>query len=55
LVGKALARVAAHEIAHFQFQEHGHHSQGLLRDSFPAWQLADEDSLPFHLAMVARR
>jgi hypothetical protein len=34
LVGRALARVAAHELAHFQLQKAGHDETGLLREGF---------------------
>jgi len=50
LVGRALARVAAHEIGHYVLQEPEHHASGLMRESFADWQLAGEDSGPFRLA-----
>jgi hypothetical protein len=47
VVGRALARVAAHEVAHFLDQEQQHADAGLLRARFSGAQLAGEDSYPF--------
>jgi len=49
-VGRTLARVAAHEFGHYVLQEPAHHASGLMREGFPEWQLAGEDSRPFRLA-----
>ncbi|RPI18507.1 MAG: hypothetical protein EHM65_02175 [Acidobacteriales bacterium] len=48
-VGRALARVAAHEAAHYFLQQHGHDRDGLLRERFPEWQLGADSSAPFLL------
>jgi len=50
VVGRALARVAAHELVHFTFQRTDHDASGLLAERFPATQLAGADSRPFLLA-----
>jgi hypothetical protein len=47
VVGRALARVAAHEVAHFVGQDPRHAEAGLLRAQFSGSQLASEDSHPF--------
>lgn len=47
LVGRALARVAAHEINHYVRQQTGHVCQGLMRESFSGLQLAAQDLSPF--------
>jgi hypothetical protein len=47
VVGRALARVAAHEVAHFIGQDPQHADAGLLRARFSGGQLAGEDSYPF--------
>ena len=46
-VGRALARVAAHEVAHFLEQDQRHAETGLLRSRFSSAQLASDDSYPF--------
>jgi hypothetical protein len=46
-VGRALARVAAHEVAHFLDQDQRHAESGLLRSRFTGMQLASDDSYPF--------
>jgi hypothetical protein len=46
-VGRALARVAAHEVAHFIDQDLTHSRSGLLQAHFSGAQLAGEDSYPF--------
>jgi len=53
VVGRALARVAAHELAHYLLQDPGHESEGLLRPRFPHWMLADPDPTPFRMALRA--
>jgi hypothetical protein len=45
--GRALARVAAHELGHYLLQETPHEETGLMRASFQTAQLASEDSAPF--------
>lgn len=47
VVGRALARVAAHEVAHFIDQNPGHSQTGLLQPRFSGAQLASDDSYPF--------
>jgi hypothetical protein len=54
VVGRALARVAAHEFGHFHLQDAGHHQDGLMRSRFPYWLLADPDPTPFRMAANAR-
>ncbi len=46
-VGRALARVAAHEAGHFLRQQTHHCKDGLLRAAFPAHELAARDPWPF--------
>lgn len=46
-IGRALARVAAHEAAHFLEQQSGHCGHGLLRATFPAHELLADNSEPF--------
>lgn len=46
-VGRALARVAAHEVRHFIGQEHNHSDRGLMRAHFSGRELLAEDSHPF--------
>jgi len=53
VIGRALARVAAHELAHYVLQDPGHESDGLLRPRFPEWMLADPDPAPFRMALRA--
>lgn len=47
VVGRALARVAAHEVAHFIGQDQRHSQTGLLQARFSGAQLAADDSYPF--------
>ena len=47
VVGRALARVAAHEVAHYIDQDESHSEAGLLQAKFSGTQLAGEDSYPF--------
>jgi hypothetical protein len=47
VVGRALARVAAHEVAHLLTQKGDHDQQGLLREGFSGSELAGESSEPF--------
>ena len=37
VVGRALARIAAHEVGHYLLQDSGH-SNGLMRRQFPKWR-----------------
>ena len=46
-IGRAVARVAAHEVAHFLEQQPHHCAKGLLRESFPAYELAAPNPWPF--------
>ena len=46
-IGRAVARVAAHEVAHFLDQQHHHCAKGLLRARFPAYELAARNPWPF--------
>lgn len=46
-IGRALARVAAHEAGHFLEQQVRHCSQGLMRPMFPAHELLAADRAPF--------
>ena len=50
VVGRALARVTAHEVAHFVLQQSGHEERGLMKERFPGHLLADSDPTPFLLA-----
>jgi hypothetical protein len=47
VVGRALARVAAHEVAHLIDQDLQHGDTGLLQAHFSGAQLAADDSYPF--------
>jgi hypothetical protein len=47
VVGRALARVAAHEVAHFIDQDQRHSEMGLLQARFSGAQLASDDSYLF--------
>jgi hypothetical protein len=47
VVGRALARVAAHEVAHYLGQQQQHSDTGVLQAGFSGAQLASEDSYPF--------
>jgi len=49
VIGRALARVAAHEVAHFALQRPGHDDHGVLKASFSGSDLSSDDSLPFSL------
>jgi len=49
IVGRALARVAAHEVAHYALQLREHHSNGLLRPGFRSAQLLEQSSASFTL------
>jgi hypothetical protein len=47
VVGRAIARVAAHEVAHYLDQSAEHDESGLLRARFSGSDLAADDSHPF--------
>jgi hypothetical protein len=47
VIGRALARVAAHEVSHYLEQSRGHAEFGLMQTRFTGSQLAGEDSYPF--------
>jgi hypothetical protein len=49
VVGRALARVAAHELVHYLDQRVAHEASGVLRDRFSSAELASVDSRPFKL------
>lgn len=46
-LGRALARVAAHELGHYLLQQGHHQESGLMRASFGTTQLTAADSAPF--------
>ena len=46
-IGRALARVAAHEVRHFIRQDPGHYHYGLMREGFSGHELFEDDSHPF--------
>ena len=46
-LGRALARVAAHELGHYLLQKLHHDGEGLMRASFEASELTSEDSSRF--------
>ena len=46
-VGRALARVAAHETLHYLRQQTHHDQRGVLTETFDAKRLRDDDCLPF--------
>ena len=46
-IGRAVARVAAHEVAHFLDQQLHHCAKGLLRARFPAYELEASNPWPF--------
>ena len=48
-VGRALARVAAHEVGHFLDQRAHHCPLGLMRSGLPAYELSAKDRWPFRL------
>jgi len=50
IIGRALARVAAHEVGHYVLQQVDHDHSGLMRERFPLHHLASDDSTPFLLA-----
>jgi hypothetical protein len=49
LLGRAIARVAAHEIGHYLSQEGRHHASGLMRPELTVSQLVGADRAPFML------
>ena len=46
-LGRALARVAAHELGHYLLQKLHHDDEGLMRASFETRELTSEDSSRF--------
>lgn len=54
VVGRALGRVAAHEVAHFLDQDERHAEAGLLQARFSGSELAGDDSYPFRWIRSAR-
>ena len=53
-IGRALARVAAHETAHFLDQQSHHCTHGLLRSGFSSFELRSPSSRPFRTARRCR-
>ncbi len=53
-IGRALARVAAHEAAHLLEQQGHHCSHGLLRNGFSAYELSAPDPHPFRTTRRCR-
>jgi hypothetical protein len=49
-LGRALARVAAHELGHYLLQQTNHDDEGLMRRGFESSELRSEDSAPFRTA-----
>ncbi len=49
-IGRALARVAAHKASHFLEQQARHCENGLLRATFPAYELGARNPWPFRHA-----
>ena len=47
-IGRAVARVAAHEVAHFLQQQPHHCQRGLLQSMLSAYELLAADPTPFH-------
>ena len=54
MLGRALARVASHEVIHYLDQSPGHHSTGLMREVFSSDELASDDSTPFRQVTMGR-
>ena len=50
LIGRAIARVAAHEALHFLDQQPSHCADGLMRPEFSVWELVGSDRGPFRPA-----
>jgi len=50
LIGRAIARVAAHEAMHFLEQQPEHCADGLMRPEFSVWELLGSDRGPFRPA-----
>lgn len=50
LIGRAIARVAAHEAMHFLEQQPAHCANGLMRPEFSVWELLGSDRGPFRPA-----
>ena len=47
LIGRALARIVAHEVTHFIDQDVTHGGRGLMQASFSGWDLITDDSHRF--------
>ena len=54
MLGRALARVASHEIIHYLDQSPGHHADGLMREVFSSDELTSEDPTPFRQVSLGR-
>jgi hypothetical protein len=48
-IGRALARVAAHELAHYSRQQLDHDHEGLMKAAFEAGQLGSESARAFQI------
>ncbi len=55
LIGRALARVVAHEVTHFIDQDVTHGRRGLMQASFSGWDLITDDSHRFRRLQVTAR
>lgn len=47
VVGRALARIAAHEVRHYTAQRTTHAARGVMRPRFPSRELKSPDPRPF--------
>lgn len=54
MLGRALARVASHEVIHYLEQSPGHHANGLMREFFSSDELASDDPAPFRRVSLGR-
>ena len=53
-LGRALARVAAHELGHYLLQQTDHDDEGLMRRGFEGSELRSEDLARFRTASARR-
>lgn len=54
MLGRALARVASHEVIHYLDQSPGHHATGLMREMFSSDELTSDNLNPFRQASMGR-
>lgn len=54
MLGRALARVASHEVIHYLDQSPGHHAAGLMREVFSSDELTSDDPTPFRQVSMGR-